>query len=112
MPLIARGDTTATVSMDHGAPLTSESIPCGTPSTSTSDKCSGNVFAVGVGVVREEDKMTSHDIPSCGAHAPVCDSFSGTVFANNKGVARLDDTYATLMHDIIDVGQTTVYAGD
>jgi len=112
MALVARGDGSATVDMDHAADKNSESQPCGNPSTSTSDKCSGDVFVVDIGVVRIDDKMTSHPTPACPNHAPVCNSSSHTVFANNKGVARIGDTYATLVHNITAVAQSTVYAGD
>ena len=110
MALIARGDGSATVDMDHAADKSSESQPCGNPSTSTSNICSGNVFVVDIGVVRLGDAMTSHPTPSCPPHAPACNSASGNVFANNKGVARLGDTYATLVHNITAVGQSTVFA--
>ena len=112
MALVARGDGSATVDMDHGNSQSSQSSPCGAAGTSTSNLCSSDVFVVDIGVVRIDDKMTSHPTPACPNHAPVCNSSSHTVFANNKGVARIGDTYATLMHNITAVAQSTVYAGD
>ena len=112
MPLIARGDTTATVLTNHGT-----GTACADPTNQTSDVCSGDVLAVGVGVVTIGDAMTSHispdAVPPCTPHAPLLDTSSDNVFANGKLVGRLTDTYdgqTILSHTITDVAQSTVYA--
>jgi len=111
MPLVARGDSTATVVCDHGLPLPSIPTPCGSPSTQTSNECSPNVFVVGVGVVRNGDAMIVHPTAPCPPHAPPCNTYSPNVFANGKEIARISDTYAGPgTHVISEVAQSTVTA--
>ena len=111
MPLVARGDSSATVAVDHGNPMPSIPTPCGTPSTQTSDECSQNVFAVGIGVVRLGDKMISHATPACPPHAPPLDTYSQNVYANGRNIGRERDTYAPVgSHVITAANQGTVFA--
>jgi len=104
--LIARGELTATVEMDHGTRK-----GCNSSDTTRSKGKSPNVFVEGVGVVREGDKVEVHNKPGCGPHAPKCDTYSPDVFANTKGIACVGDTYAGPgTHVITKVGQSSTYA--
>ena len=108
MPLVARGDATASVATDHVNPP-----GCGSPSIQTSNQCSPNVFVEGVGVVRIGDIMNSHATPAlvCLPHAPPLNTSSPNVFANGKLIGRVSDTYAGPgSHVISQVGQSTVRA--
>ena len=76
MPKIARGNGTETVNTNHG---------CDT--TTTSNACSGNVFANSIGVVRKGDENTPHlkDPVPCTTHSVAMSSnMSPNVFVNGS----------------------------
>jgi len=97
MPEAARGDGTDSVNTVHvsvGDADPDDGIACdAAPQTIATDVCSGNVFANGIGIVRESDAVESHTIPGCSSHAPGLSSFSSTVKINGKGAGRKGDTY-------------------
>ena len=108
MPLIARGDATASVATDHVNPP-----GCSSPSVQTSDVCSKNVFVEGVGVVRIGDIMNPHPTPAlvCKPHAPPLVTSSPNVFANGLLIGRVGDAYdGPGTHIITAVAQSTVTA--
>ena len=115
MPLVARGIGSGDLVTchDHGDPIGTD--PCGKTKIVTTKECSPNVFVVGIGVVRDGDKMLAHkrhyDIPLCADHEPPCVTFSPNVHANTKKIARLNDTYVLENdHTITTVTQSTVFA--
>ena len=99
MPAAARGNATDTVDTVHPAsgdanPL--DSIQCDVaPIITSTNGCSGNVFANGVGIVRLGDLVTSHPFPGsgCPQHAPGLAGGSSTVFINGLAAGRQGDAY-------------------
>lgn len=96
MPEIARGDQTETVEIVHELGNT------------TTNECSPDVKAGGIGVVREDDQVEQHS-PHTGTQ-PKLTTFSGTVKVNGKGVGRKDDQYSCDAK--IKTGLSTVIVGD
>jgi len=97
MPEAARGNGTDSVNTVHpavGDADPDDGIACdAAPTTTATDVCSGDVFAEGIGIVRESDAVESHTFPGCASHAPGLSSFSSTVKINGKGAGRKGDTY-------------------
>ena len=109
MPAIARGDATDTVNSAHGG----AGIDCSGSITTSTDQCSPNVFANGIGVVRKTDTVTSHTALGCGSEAPGLTTHSPNVFANGLEIGRLGDDYKTGGDggsNIITSGSPSVYA--
>jgi|TARA_B100000035_G_scaffold5957_1_gene5246 uncharacterized Zn-binding protein involved in type VI secretion len=113
MPLVARKDgvdvvDTVHVSVGDADPL--DGIACdAAPQIIATEAGSPDVFAVGVGVVRDGDVEESHTIPGCTTHQTGLATFSENVFANGKAIGRLNDTYKCGAK-IINVTQSTVFA--
>jgi len=98
MPKIARGNGTETVNTNHG---------CDT--TTTSNACSGNVFANSIGVVRKGDENTPHlkDPAPCTTHSVAMSSnMSPNVFVNGKNAAFLGSGYGG---EVITTGSSNVF---
>jgi uncharacterized Zn-binding protein involved in type VI secretion len=98
MPEAARGDATETVNTVHvatgDADPTDGSFCDVAPITTSTDVCSGKVFAQGIGVVRKGDAVTAHPIGgTCSTHTPGLAAGSGKVFIETKGAGRKGDTY-------------------
>lgn len=105
MPEVARGNAT-----DSVASATGSGYLCGSPSDTSTDVCSGNVFANSIGVVREDDTVTSHTQSGCSNEAPGLSTYSPNVFANGKHLGRKGDNYAGDGSNIITSGSTNVFA--
>lgn len=97
MPAVCRGDS-----------VDSDVAHCSTPKR---DQCSGNVFANGTGVSRQDDNNTSHLLPPapCPSHAAPITTGSTEVFANDKGVGRIGDAITACTS--VATGSATVFAG-
>ena len=98
MPEAARGDATETVNTVHvasGDVNTNDSSFCDdAPIITSTDVCSGKVFAEGIGVVRKGDAVTAHPKGGvCDTHTPGLTSFSLKVKIEGKGAGRKGDTY-------------------
>ena len=98
MPEAARGDATETVNTVHvatgDADPTDGSFCDVAPITTSTDVCSGKVFAEGIGVVRKDDAVTAHPIGgTCSTHTPGLAIGSGKVFIETKGAGRKGDMY-------------------
>ena len=113
MPLVARKDgvdivNTIHVSVGDADPL--DGIACdAAPQDIATEAGSPDVFAEGVGVVRDGDVEQSHTIPGCSSHQTGLATFSPNVYANGKAIGRLNDTYSCGAK-ITSVTQSTVYA--
>ena len=103
MPEVARKDSTEQVQSPDGS-----GVGCPNPTMTSTDVGSGDVFANGIGIVREGDAVKSHIGPGCVPHAPTLSSFSGTVFINGKGCGRKGDDYS---NHVILTGSSDVFAG-
>jgi len=97
MPEAARGDAVETVDTVHvavGDKNPNDGIACdAAPTTTSTNVCSGKVFAEGTGVVRKDDAVTAHTFPGCATHTPGLSSYSSKVKIENKGAGRKGDTY-------------------
>ena len=98
MPEAARGDATETVDTVHvatGDANTQDNSFCDVEAITTStDECSGKVFAEGIGVVRKGDAVTAHpEGGTCTNHTPGLAAGSSKVFIETKGAGRKGDTY-------------------
>lgn len=97
MPEAARGDAVETVDTVHvavGDKNPNDGIACdAAPTTTSTNVCSGKVFAEGTGVVRKDDAVTAHTFPGCETHTPGLSSYSSKVKIENKGAGRKGDTY-------------------
>ncbi len=98
MPEAARGDATETVDTVHvatgDADPTDGSFCDVAPIVTSTDVCSGKVFAQGIGVVRQGDAVTAHPIGgTCSTHTPGLAAGSGKVFIETKGAGRKGETY-------------------
>jgi len=97
MPEAARGNTVDTVDTVHvavGDVDPDDGIACDlAPTTTSTDVCSGKVFAEGTGVVREDDAVTAHTFPGCATHSPGLTKYSLKVTIEGKGAGRKGDTY-------------------
>lgn len=89
MPAVARGESVDSVFVPHGA-----GFMCLSPSTSSTDGDSQNVFSNGTMVVRVGDAVAVHPAPGCAPHAPPLSSGSPNVFVNGKALGRQGDAYA------------------
>lgn len=105
MPEVARGNGTDSVSSETGS-----GYKCRSPSTTSTDVCSSNVFANSIGIVREGDSVTSHTQSGCSDEAPGLSSFSPNVFINNKHCGRKGDNYSGDGSNIITTGSPNVFA--
>ncbi len=85
---------------------------CSQPLISSTAACSSNVFIGGKGVVRAGDVMATHNMSGCGPESPGLSSFSSSVKVNGRGVGRVGDNYAGDGSNIIQPGQSTVFAGN
>lgn len=84
MPAIARGKSTDTVSTGHSC-----------TSSTTTDKCSGNVYVNNKGVCRKGDKILPHTTKvgnGCVMHDASINAGSGNVFANGIAISRKGDS--------------------
>ena len=91
-----KSDVVNTVHPASGDANPRDNIQCDVaPINTTTNQCSGNVFANGRGVVRAGDKVTLHPFPGagCPTHEPGLVSFSSTVKINGKGAGRAGDAY-------------------
>lgn len=101
MPAVAQKSGASSVAATDGARGSScarNRWNWNTPTTQASDAGSGNVFAEGIGIVRDGDVMVSHPDgnPCVGGpvnHAPALSTFSPNVFVNGKAVGRIGDKY-------------------
>ena len=113
MPAVARKDAVDVVNTIHvsvGDANPDDGIACdAAPQTIATEAGSSDVFAVGVGVVRDGDVEQSHTIPGCSSHQTGLATFSPNVYANGKKIGRLNDTY-TCGAKIVSVTQNTVFA--
>ena len=100
MAKVARGDTKDTVNTLHGC-----------TSSTTTDKCSDNVFVNGTGIHRVTDTATTHTYPPnppCPTHTPPLESGSPDVYANGLQVGRVGDPYTGC--GVISSGSSNVFA--
>lgn len=104
MPAIARGNGTDSVASDTGS-----GYLCGSPSTTATDACSGDVYANAIGVVRIGDAVAVHTMSGCGPESPGLSTSSPNVFVNGKGCGRLGDNYAGDGANIITSGSGNVF---
>ena len=105
MPEVARGNSADTVASPDGTGKN-----CRFPTTQSTSQCSGNVFADGIGVVRQGDDMIPHpEAGDCMLHEPALSSGSGTVFVNGRGIGRKGDAYGG--DHTITSGSSNVFAG-
>jgi len=98
MPEAARGDATETVNTVHvatGDANTNDSSFCDVaPIITSTNVCSGKVFAQGIGIVRKDDAVTGHpEGGTCDLHTPGLTVGSGKVFIETKGAGRKGDVY-------------------
>lgn len=72
---------------------------------------SGDVFANGLGVSRQDDVNTSHLLPPapCPSHSAPIAVGSTTVFTNGKGTGRVGDAISGCTS--VAAGSPTVFAG-
>lgn len=72
---------------------------------------SGDVFANGIGVSRQDDVNTSHLLPPapCPSHSAPIAVGSTTVFTNGKGTGRVGDAISGCTS--VAAGSPTVFAG-
>lgn len=100
----ARGDGVDTVLSNTGSgPL------CLLPLVTATNQCSGDVFANGTGIVRQDDIVEIHPSAGCGVDASPLTTFSTTVFINGKGAGRLGDQYTG--DNTITSGSPSVFIG-
>jgi uncharacterized Zn-binding protein involved in type VI secretion len=114
MPAVARKSSTEPVDTVHpavGDADTEDNSTCDVDHIIVAtDAGSGNVFANGIGVVRNGDAVQVHTFPpNCDPHAPPLVGGSGTVFANGKNIGRQGDVYAC--GAVILAGSPNVFAG-
>lgn len=113
MPEIARKAEVDTVDSPDGTPgdPCPGDVKCNSPSIQATKAGSSDVFIMGIGVVRETDKMKSHPSPACGcaAHAPTLTVCSSRVYANGLRIGRKGDAYGG--DHIIISGAPTVFDG-
>ncbi len=105
MPNIARGN-----SVDSVNSATGSGPRCPSPTTTSTDECSSNVFINKTGVVRKGDAVSSHTMSGCGSESPGLGTYSPNVFANGKNVGRLGDDYPGDGSNIITSGSSNVFA--
>lgn len=106
MPLVARKDGVDIVNTIHNSVGKNCAV---SPQNIVTEAGSPNVFAEGVGVVRNGDVEQSHTVPGCSSHQTGLATYSPNVYANGKEIGRLNDTY-TCGAKITSVTQGTVYA--
>lgn len=72
---------------------------------------SGDVFANGIGISRQDDVNTSHLLPPapCPSHSAPIAVGSTTVFTNGKGTGRVGDAISGCTS--VAAGSPTVFAG-
>jgi uncharacterized Zn-binding protein involved in type VI secretion len=72
---------------------------------------SGDVFANGIGISREDDNNTTHLLPGtpCPSHAKPITTGSSTVKVNTKGCGRVGDAITTCTS--VAAGSSNVFAG-
>lgn len=104
MPPVARGEGADTVFSKTGS-----GRRCQSPTDTTTDVCSGDVFVNNKGVVRNGDKVGAHAASGCGPDNSTLSLYSGSVFANNKEIGRIGDEYTA--DNIITSGSANVFAG-
>lgn len=90
MPAAARGNGADSVFSKTGVKRN-----CASPTTTSTDECSGNVFINGIGAVRIGDKVMLHNKGGCVPDESTLTSSSGTVFINGKGAGRIGDQYTS-----------------
>ena len=101
MALAARGDTIETVDTVHpasGDASANDGSNCDvSPINTSTDACSGKVFAQGIGVVRFGDAVTNHiqgGVCTNHAIAPTLNTGSSKVKIVGKKAGRKGDTYS------------------
>ena len=102
MALAARGDATETVDTVHtatGDVTANDGSVCDKdPINTSTNVCSGKVFAQGIGVVRFGDAVTNHaqGEGTCANHAiaPKLNTGSSKVTIEGKKAGRKGDTYS------------------
>lgn len=107
MPKVARGNgVDSVISATGSGPL------CPSPMTTSTNKCSNNVFINNTGVVRNGDAVTSHSMSGCGSESPVLGTYSPNIFANGKNIGRLGDNYPGDGSNVITSGSSNVFANE
>jgi uncharacterized Zn-binding protein involved in type VI secretion len=106
MPAIGRGDGVDSVLSAHGGP----GKGCPSPTGTSTDVCSGDVFVNGIGVVRKGDPVASHTALGCGSEAPGLTTHSPNVYANGKQIGRFGDDYIGDGSNTITSGSPNVFA--
>jgi len=102
MPAISRKDDD--VSSPDGI-----GYKCGTPMiTSVDEVNSSNVYANGILIVVNGNKIAPHPLSGCGPDESTLSVNSNTVFIGGKGVGRIGDSYG---NNIITKGSDNVFAG-
>jgi uncharacterized Zn-binding protein involved in type VI secretion len=104
MPGAARGN-----GADSVLSATGTGDSCAFPMTTATDKCSSNVLANGIGIVRAGDQVAPHPAAGCGPDNSTLTSFSSTVFINGSGAGRVGDQYTS--DNIITSGSGNVLIG-
>jgi len=82
--------------------------PCGAPPRPSSEG-SGDVYANGIPVHRENDAWEPHACPGSSPHGATLLAGSGTVFANGKQLGRIGDPISC--GSTVDTGSGDVFAG-
>lgn len=104
--LIARGNKIDVVQSQTGS-----GKKCAFPMLTSTDECSSNVRANGVGAVRLGDKVSVHNAAGCGPESPPLSTASSTVRVNGRGIGRKGDNYAGSGFNLIQTGSLNVRAG-
>jgi uncharacterized Zn-binding protein involved in type VI secretion len=100
MAAVARGNRKDSVATGHGC-----------DSTTTTNICSSDVFANGIGIARKGDMITIHTIKAgkvCVPHSAVINAGSASVFVNGIPMARRGDSADS---GRITSGSSNVFAG-
>jgi uncharacterized Zn-binding protein involved in type VI secretion len=105
MPSVARGQGTDTVFSKTGS-----GFRCRSSVTTATDKCSPDVFANSICVVREADQVAPHEMAGCDPDESVLTLGAPAVFANFQELARIGDEYTP--DNTITSGSSNVFAGN
>lgn len=67
---------------------------CARPMITATDKCSEDVFANGIGIVREDDQVKEHPKRGCSVDTLILnENLSSSVFINGKKAGRIGSQY-------------------
>lgn len=85
---------------------------CGSPmQTSVGEVNSKKVYANGILIVVEGNKVSPHPKGGCSTDESVLTSFSSKVKIGGKGVGRVGDKYESMSSNTITQGSSNVFAG-